>query len=269
MKGTLYIVATPIGNLKDLSLRAIEVLTKVEIIACEDTRHTGLLLKYIKENYEAIRHSGKPRSAGRIQNLSAAHKQTSTLRDSGQARMTTLQPTLLSYYEQNEVKRIPQILNSLKNGVDVALVSDAGTPTISDPGFKLVRECIVQGIKVESIPGPSSVISALVVSGLPTDKFLFLGYLPKKQGKRKNLLNELKSFETFKQIHPTIVFFEAPHRLIKTLEELKEVFGDIEIVICRELTKIHEEIRRSKISESIAHFTRVAPKGEFVILFHP
>jgi 16S rRNA (cytidine1402-2'-O)-methyltransferase len=147
-------------------------------------------------------------------------------------------------------------------------VSDAGTPTISDPGFKLVRECIAQGIKVESIPGPSSLISSLVVSGLPTDKFLFLGYLPKKQGKRKNLLNELKCFKDLKQVHPTIIFFESPYRLIKSLSDMKEVFGDIDIVIARELTKIHEEIRREKISDSIDHFYKIAPKGEFVILFH-
>jgi len=241
--GILYIVAAPIGHLKDLSFRAVDILTRVEIIACEDTRHTGLLLKYIKEK--------------------------------GLSSSTNASQTLLSYYEQNELRRIPQILNALHNGVDVALVSDAGTPTISDPGFKLVRECAVQGIKVESIPGPSSVISALVVSGLPTDKFLFLGYLPKKPGKRKNLLNELKCFEpassqggTLKQIHPTVIFFESPHRLIKSLSDIKEVFGDIDIVVARELTKIHEEIRRSKISESIEHFNKIAPKGEFVILLN-
>ena len=235
-RGILYIIATPIGNLQDISFRAIKILYSVEIIVCEDTRHTGLLLKYIRDN-----------------NLSS---------------QKDFKPALLSYYEQNELKRIPQILNVLKNGVNVALVSDAGTPTISDPGFKLVRECILLGIKVESIPGPSSVISALVVSGLPTDKFLFLGYLPKKQGKRKNLFSELfQCFKTFRQIHPTVIFFESPHRLLETLEDLKEVFGDIGIVICRELTKIHEEIRREKISESIKHFTKTSAKGEFVVLF--
>jgi len=235
--GTLYVVATPIGNLQDISLRAIDILIRVKIIACEDTRHTGLLLKYIRENKLSTQ--------------------------------DIVKPTLLSYYEEIEFKRIPQVLNALSNGFDVALVSDAGTPTISDPGFKLVRECITQGIKVESIPGPSAVISSLVVSGLPTDKFLFLGYLPKKSGKRKNLLNELlRPFETSKQIHPTIIFFESPHRLLEALEDLKEVLGDVNIVIARELTKIHEEVRREKISESISHFNEVVPKGEFVILFH-
>lgn len=253
--GILYIVATPIGNLKDLTARAIEILTKVEIIACEDTRHTGLLLKYIRENYTQRRTIGDSGQDGH---------QTVTR----QARMTN-QPTLLSYYEQNELQRIPQILNVLKNGVNVALVSDAGTPSISDPGFKLVRQCIKEGIVVVSIPGPTSAISGLVASGLPTDKFLFLGYLPKKTGKRKKLLNELlRSFETSKQIHPTVIFFESPYRLIDTLQSLLEVFGDINIVVARELTKKYEEIRREKISESIDHFSKIAPKGEFVILFH-
>ena len=241
--GTLYIVATPIGNLQDLSLRAIEILTKVQIIACEDTRHTGFLFKHIKQ----LRHSGNQAKPG--------HPES---------------PILLSYYEQNEFKRIPQIMNSLKNGLDVALVSDAGTPTISDPGFKLVRECISQGIKVESIPGPCSVISALVVSGLPTDKFLFIGYPPKKGGKREKLFSELfRYYKTFKQIRPTIIFFEAPHRLIQTLSDLKDVFGNIHIVISRELTKIHEEIRQETIEKSINHFAIHEPKGEFVILLNP
>lgn len=178
----------------------------------------------------------------------------------------TSRPTLLSYYEENELSRIPQIINALKNGLSVALVSDAGTPTISDPGFKLVRECIGQGIKIESIPGPSAAISALVSSGLPTDKFLFVGYLPRKQGKRTKFLQDINSM--VQTIKLTIIIFEAPHRMIKTLEELKEIFGEIDIVIARELTKIHEEIRREKISDSITHFQKTVPKGEFVILFH-
>jgi 16S rRNA (cytidine1402-2'-O)-methyltransferase len=280
--GTLYIVATPIGNLQDLTFRAVDILTKVEIIACEDTRHTGLLLKHIKQlpPHPNPLSQGDVMGEGKQARLAARLAATRAKRD----RMTE-QPTLLSYYEENELKRIPQILNSLTNGIDVALVSDAGTPTISDPGFKLVRECIREGIRVESIPGPSAVISSLVVSGLPTDKFLFLVYLPKKPGKRKNLLNELvRTFEpaslasirrsgpsggTSKQINPTIIFFESPHRLLESLEDLKEVLGDIHIVIARELTKIHEDVRREKISESISHFNEVAPKGEFVILFHP
>jgi len=223
--GTLYIVATPIGNLQDLSLRAIDILKTVDGIACEDTRKTGLLLHHI-----------------------------------------SIKSHLISYYEQNESRRIPEILNALKNGLNIALVSDAGTPTISDPGFKLVRECVRQGIKVESIPGPSSVISALVVSGLPTDKFLFLGYPPRKPGHRKKLFENIASM--IRIIKVTIIMFEAPHKLLRTLSEIRDVFGDIDIVIARELTKIHEEIRREKLSESISHFTKIAPKGEFVVLFH-
>lgn len=228
--GNLYIVATPIGNLQDMTIRAMKTLMSVDAIACEDTRKTGLLLQEIM------------------------------------APNTTKKPRLISYYEQNELQRIPEIINALKNGLNIALVSDAGTPTISDPGFKLVRECIRQGIRVESIPGPSSVISALVSSGLPTDKFLFVGYPPKKPGHRKKL------FQSMTLIHQcikvTYILFETPHRLLKTLGELREVFGDIDIVIARELTKIHEEMRREKISISIEHFSKINPKGEFVILFH-
>ena len=227
MNGTLYVVATPIGNLQDVTLRAIKILSSVDAIACEDTRKTGMLISRILP-------------------------------------VDINKPRLISYYEQNELQRIPEIINALKNGLNIALVSDAGTPTISDPGYKLVRECIREGIKVESIPGPSSVISSLASSGLPTDKFLFVGYPPKKPGHRKTLFENLTKLP----IKTTIILFEGPHHLIRTLSKMKEVFGDIDIVICRELTKIHEEIRREKISDSIAHFTKVAPKGEFVILFH-
>ncbi|MDP3987724.1 MAG: 16S rRNA (cytidine(1402)-2'-O)-methyltransferase [Candidatus Levybacteria bacterium] len=232
--GTLYIVSTPIGNLQDITLRAISVLQSVPAIACEDTRRTGILLKFISEKFPENQRQEKP--------------------------------LLISYYEQNEYKRIPEIITFLKNGQDLVLVSDAGTPTISDPGFKLVRECVREGIRVESIPGPSSLISALVVSGLPTDKFLFIGYLPRKQGNRKNLLTKLGS--ALEIIKSTVIIFEAPHRLIQTLEELQATFGDIDIVVCRELTKVHEEVRREKISNSLEHFKKVAPKGEFVILFN-
>lgn len=225
--GILYIVATPIGNLQDITLRAIKVLQSVPTIACEDTRRTGMLLKA----------------------LEVTHK-----------------PLLISYFEQNEARRIPEIITFLKNGQDLALVSDAGTPTISDPGFKLVRECVKEGIKVESIPGPSSVISALVISGLPTDKFMFVGYPPKKPGNRNKFFLGIN--EAIKTIKTTVIIFEAPHRLIQTLEELQATFGDIDIVVCRELTKVHEEIRREKISNSIEYFMKISPKGEFVILFN-
>lgn len=232
--GNLYIVATPIGNLQDITLRALTTLFEVDYIACEDTRRTGNLL----------------------------HQLSNSLIDQN----ITKRPMLISYYEQNELQRIPAIIEVLKLGKNVALVSDAGTPTISDPGFKLVREAVKEGIKVESIPGASSVLSALVVSGLPTDKFMFLGFLPEKDGHRKKFLeNTLKSNSFLKN---TFIFFASPYKIVRNLEDLKEVFGDIEIVVCRELTKIHEEIRREKISDSLKHFQKTKPKGEFVVLFN-
>ena len=237
--GILYIVATPIGNLQDISVRAIKTLTQVDAIACEDTRRTGILLQQIM-----------------------ALNTTNTTNTTN----NPIKPRLVSYYEQNEMQRIPEIINALKDNLNIALVSDAGTPMISDPGFKLVRECIKEGIKVESIPGPSSVITSLTLSGLPTDKFLFLGYPPRKPGHRRTLFENVKSMTNL--IRSTIIFFEAPHKLLRTLEELKEVFGDIDIVLCRELTKVYEEIRREKISQSIQHFNKTIPKGEFVVLFN-
>ncbi len=164
------------------------------------------------------------------------------------------------------VETLKKIITFLKNGGNVALVSDAGTPAISDPGFKLIRECIEEDIKVESIPGASSVISSLVVSGLPTDKFLFLGYPPRKPGHRIKFFENIK--DSYKFIESTIIIFEAPHKLLNTLNEMKDIFGDINVVVERELTKIHEEVRREKISKSIEHFQKTAPKGEFVILFN-
>lgn len=227
--GKLYLVATPIGNLKDITLRAIEILSSVEILACEDTRKTGLLLQKI-----ACLPVGRE-----IKN----------------------KPQLLSYYEENEEGRIPQIISFLKEGKNVALVSNAGTPTISDPGYKLIRECINQDISVESIPGPSSVLAALTSSGLPTDKFLFLGFLSKREGRRKGILESLPK-------KTTIIFFESPFRLLKILNELKTIYGDMQIVICRELTKIYEEVRREKITEALNHFSKIKPKGELTVLFN-
>lgn len=227
--GILYIVPTPIGNLKDVTLRAIEVLFSVDVIACEDTRKTGLLLSKLSEQNQS-------------------------------------RPRLLSYYEQNEQQRIPEIVSMVKDGLDVALVSDAGTPAISDPGFKLIRECIKESIKVESLPGASSVITALASSGLPTDKFSFLGYPPRKPGHRITFFENIRAAQEF--IKSTIIIFEAPHKVVKTTTEMQEVFGDIDIVLVRELTKIHEEIRREKTSSALTHFKKVQPKGEFVILFN-
>ncbi len=217
----LYLVSTPIGNLKDITLRAIDTLSSVDVIACEDTRKTGLLLKKLE-----------------IKN----------------------NPQLLSYYEENELKRIPEIISLLKSEKSVALVSNAGTPTISDPGFKLVRECIKEGIKIEAIPGASAILSALVISGLSTNKFIFLGFLPKKEGKRKKILEKLEKDVT------TIVYV-SPYRLIKRLEELKSLFGDIEVVVCRELTKIYEEVKRDRISDLLSYFGKKKIKGELTLCF--
>lgn len=230
--GNLYIVATPIGNLQDISLRAIDVLSSVDFILCEDTRKTAILLRFIAKKFSEFKNQAK----------------------------------LVSYYEENESKRIPEAIDLLKKDFKFALVSDAGTPTISDPGFKLVRECVKEKIKVEAVPGASSVIAALVTSGLPTDKFMFIGFLPKKPGHRTSLFKNIKT--AVEAVRQTVIFFESPFRLIKTLEELKEIFGDIDLVTARELTKIYEEIRREKISEALLHFNKNKPKGEFVVLLH-
>lgn len=227
--GTLYIVATPIGNLKDITYRAIEVLKSVDYILCEDTRITGRLLNH----YGIKRH-------------------------------------LVSFNEFNENFKVGNVIVDLIGGKSVALLSDAGSPLISDPGYKLVRECILKRIKIESIPGPSAVISALTVSGLPPDKFLFLGYLPKKPGQRKNLLNalftRLRNMQE-KKLRPTVIIYESPYRLVSTLKDMQEILGDIDVVVCRELTKMHEEVRREKVSESIIHFSKIPPKGEFTVVF--
>ena len=207
---SLFIVSTPIGNLEDITLRAIRILTSVDTILCEDTRRTGLLLQHL--------HIKKP---------------------------------LIPYYEEIEDRKIPEIIALLQHK-SIALVSDAGTPLISDPGFKLVRECIQRGIKVESIPGPSAAIAALTSSGLPPDKFIFLGFVNKKN---------------FPSVKPgvTAIFYAAPHKLVQNLKDLGAAFGDIEIVVCRELTKVHEEIWKGAISQALSHFSH--PKGEFVLLF--
>lgn len=233
--GTLFIVSTPIGNLQDITLRALKTLFNVAIIACEDTRRTGLLLQKLVDEF-----AENPADKNR--------------------------PMLLSYYEQIEQQRIPEIIEYLQAGQDIALISDAGTPLISDPGFKLVRECLQQNIKVESVPGASSVLTALTSSGLPTDKFTFVGYPPHKSGHRTTFFENIKKAQA--SLNTTVILFEAPHKLKKTLQELQAVFGDIEIVLTRELTKIHEEVRHEKISEALVHFKKITPKGEFVLLFH-
>ena len=233
--GTLYLVPTPIGNLADITLRSLRVLFDVDIIACEDTRRTGMLLEKLLTEFSTNPEDKK-------------------------------KPRLLSYYDQVELQRIPEIISLLKANQNIALVSDAGTPAISDPGFKLVRECIKEGVKIESLPGASSVLTALTVSGLPTDKFLFVGYPPHKPGHRLEFFKNIKT--NLESITSTVILFEAPHKLQTSLTDLQSVFSDIDVVLCRELTKMYEEVRREKISESLIHFKKTPPKGEFVILFH-
>lgn len=222
----LYIVATPIGNLGDITLRSLEILKSVDGIICEDTRRTSLLL-----NHYQIR---KP---------------------------------LLVLNDYNERLGVQPLIERLKAGENLALVSDAGTPLISDPGYKLVRECIHQGIEVDSLPGPSSVITALTLSGLPPDKFFFLGYPPEKPSHRLKFFQTIYGRDKFETLKATYILFASPHKLLKTLEDMKEVFGNINIVICRELTKAHQEIRREKLTDSLNHFKKINPKGELVVLF--
>ncbi|GAB6065895.1 16S rRNA (cytidine(1402)-2'-O)-methyltransferase [Aquifex pyrophilus] len=218
--GKLYVVPTPIGNLKDITLRALEVLRSVNYIACEDTRRTLILL-----NHYGIK--GKK---------------------------------LISYYEPKEEHRIPKILKILEKE-DVALVTDAGMPAVSDPGYRLIRRCIEEGIDVEVLPGPSAVLTALVGSGLPPDRFLFLGFLPKKG--TKGFLEEVKRCED-----TTVILFENPNRVLKILELILEIFGDVEACVARELTKVHEEYIRGSVSEIIEEIKRREKiKGEIVILF--
>ncbi len=238
--GTLFIVATPIGNMQDISLRAIQTLLTADIIACEDTRRAGIFLKRIEEEILPI-------------------LQINT--------NTTNKPRLLSYYDQVEKQKAPEIITLLLQGLNVALISDAGTPLVSDPGYRVVKEAIEAGIKVESIPGPSAVLTPLTVSGLPSDKFFFLGYLPKKPGHRKELLTSLTNLHG--QLKTTVIFFEAPHRIKGTLEELAEVLGEEKhIVVARELTKTYEEVQRGTVESMVQHFQKTQPKGEFVILFN-
>ena len=217
--GNLYIVATPIGNLQDITLRALETLKNVDAIVCEDTRVTSILLKKfdIKKPFIAVN-------------------------------------------EFNEEQVVYQILHRLETQ-DIALVSDAGTPLISDPGFRLVNTARQKGVTVIPIPGASALIAALSASGLPTDKFIFLGFLSKSGAKAEKSLLLVKDFES------TVILYESPHRIIQTLEAIKNVFGDIEITIARELTKIYEEIYSRKISEIAEEYKTKAPKGEFVLLF--
>lgn len=219
MPGTLYIVATPIGNLQDITLRAIDTLKSVSLIAAEDTRHTKILLD----------------------------------------RYGIRTPTT-SYFEYNKIQKTGYIMKLLEEGSSVALVSDAGTPGISDPGWKIIRTCIDNGIPVVPIPGPSGIITALTISGRPTDKFTFEGFLSPKPVRRKNQLKRLREESR------TAVLYESPHRIERLLADILEVYGDVEVVLAREITKKFEEVLREKASSHIERFKAAKPRGEFVVI---
>jgi 16S rRNA (cytidine1402-2'-O)-methyltransferase len=219
--GTLYLVATPIGNLADITHRAIQVLSDVDLIACEDTRHTHKLLN----------HYG-------------------------------LYTKTISYHEQNEQQRAAELIDRLKQGTNIAVVSDAGTPSISDPGYRLVRAAIDNEIPVVPVPGPSALVAALIAAGLPTDEFFFAGFLPSRTSARRARLAEL-------QLVPgTLIFYESPHRLAATLKDAYEILGEREAVVARELTKLHEEIKRGRLSQLTADYAdeKQDIRGEIVVL---
>ena len=216
--GTLYIVSTPIGNLSDITFRAVEILDFVDIIAAEDTRKSGILLSHYNIKTKTI-----------------------------------------SYFEHNKFQKIDKIKQVLKKGDNVALITDAGTPGISDPAYKLIRKAIEIGCKVESMPGPSAVIASLVSSGLPTDRFIFEGFLPPKKGRKRRI-------ENLKEETATIVLYESNRRLQRTIKQLLDIMGDRPAVICRELTKVHEETIRGTLSSLLNLQSERKLKGECVLL---
>ena len=216
--GTLYVISTPIGNLGDMSHRAIEVLKDVSLVAAEDTRQSKKLFNHYMIN-----------------------------------------TPLTSYFEHNRYSKIPKLMELLISGKDLGLISDAGTPGISDPAYRIVREAIENKVSVIPIPGASAVLSALVASGLPTDRFLYEGFLPPKKGRKKRI-------ENVKNLEATLVYYESPRRLSKTLKQFYQIFGDRPAVVAREITKLHEEMKRGTLSELCAYYNEVTPKGEHVIL---
>lgn len=219
MDGTLYVVATPIGNLDDLTFRAKRVLEESDIIACEDTRHARILL---------------------------AHYGITT--------------PVLSYHEHNERGRAAELVQRLRRGEDVALISDAGTPALSDPGFPLIREALLAGITVVAVPGPSAALAALTVAGLPTDRFVFLGFLPRRSGERRRALDAVRVLPW------TLVIYEAPLRVTAVLHDLLAVLGDRRLALARELTKRFEEVFRGTLSDALAHLKAHPPRGEFTLV---
>jgi 16S rRNA (cytidine1402-2'-O)-methyltransferase len=218
-KGTLYIISTPIGNMSDITLRALDVLKEVQLILSEDTRETSKILQKYGIN--------KPQ---------------------------------ISYRDQNHKRVISGIIDVLEGGQSAALVSDSGTPLISDPGFKLVEDVIKKGIEVQSVPGPSAVISALVVSGLPTDKFSFVGFLPKSSGQIEKIL------KTYGALDSTLIIYESPNRLLKLLEKISTTLGNRQVCVAGEITKMHEKTIRGKVEDVARIIKNFPPKGEYVVL---
>ncbi|MGX8697070.1 MAG: 16S rRNA (cytidine(1402)-2'-O)-methyltransferase [Prevotella sp.] len=217
--GILYIVPTPVGNLEDMTLRAIRILKEADVVLAEDTRTSGVLLK----------HFG-------------------------------IEQRLLSHHKFNEHGTSASVIERLKGGQTVALISDAGTPGISDPGFFLVREAVRAGIEVQTLPGATAFVPALVSSGLPCDRFCFEGFLPQKKGRQSRI-------EGLRDEQRTMVFYESPYRVLRLLQQLCEVFGpERQVSVCREISKVHEESVRGTLSEAIAHFTQNEPRGEFVVV---
>ena len=218
-KGTLYIVSTPIGNLEDITLRAIRILKEVDLIAAEDTRHTKILLDRYGINKK-----------------------------------------LVSFYSYNQLRRKDEVVDFLVEGKNVALVSDSGTPGISDPGFVLIKSAVEKNIQIIPIPGPTALIAALTVSGKHSNKFVFEGFLSNKASQRRKRLEFLKNEDR------TIVLYESCHRITKLLGDILDVMGDTDLVVARELTKKFEDVKREKVSFLLEHFTKTKPKGEFVVV---
>jgi len=216
--GILYLVATPIGNLEDMSPRAVSVLREAKLIAAEDTRHTGILLKHFE-----------------------------------------IRTPITSYFEHNKLNKIDLILNALADG-DVALVSDAGTPAINDPGYELVRAALASNFNVIPVPGPSAPIAALTASGLPTDSFLYLGYLPHKANERRKFVGQVGNLSY------TLIFLESPYRVVEALEDILETLGDRRICVAREMTKMFEEYWRGNVSGALEHFKSQPARGEFTLV---